>query len=91
MALGEFELIERILRRPQDARRGRVALGGTVARSLDDRQHAVRSRFFEVQGRLRMEQTAQQEWALIERDGAQTRMLWRARAPGFSATTASLQ
>ena len=67
------------------------ALGGTVARSLDDRQHAVRSRFFEVQGRLRMEQTAQQEWALIERDGAQTRMLWRARAPGFSATTASLQ
>lgn len=28
MALGEFELIERILRRPQDAQRGRVALGG---------------------------------------------------------------
>lgn len=28
MALGEFELIERILRRPQDARRDRVVLGG---------------------------------------------------------------
>lgn len=28
MALGEFELIERILRRPQDGQRGRVALGG---------------------------------------------------------------
>lgn len=28
MALGEFELIEQILRRPQDAQRGRVALGG---------------------------------------------------------------
>lgn len=27
MALGEFELIERILRRPQDRQRGRVALG----------------------------------------------------------------
>jgi thiamine-monophosphate kinase len=27
VALGEFELIERILRRPQDARRGRVLLG----------------------------------------------------------------
>lgn len=27
MALGEFELIERILRRPQDAQRGRVLLG----------------------------------------------------------------
>ncbi len=28
MALGEFELIERIFRRPQDAHRGRVTLGG---------------------------------------------------------------
>lgn len=28
MALGEFELIERLFRRPQDAHRGRVALGG---------------------------------------------------------------
>lgn len=28
MALGEFELIERILRRPQDAKRDRVVLGG---------------------------------------------------------------
>lgn len=28
MALGEFELIERILRRPQDAQRDRVVLGG---------------------------------------------------------------
>jgi thiamine-monophosphate kinase len=28
MALGEFDLIEQILRRPQDGRRGRVAMGG---------------------------------------------------------------
>ena len=28
MALGEFDLIERLLRRPQDAQRGRVVLGG---------------------------------------------------------------
>ena len=64
---------------------------GPAGRLLDERQHAVRSRYFEIQGRLRIEQTVQQEWALVEREGLQTRMLWRARAPVPSAAIASLQ
>lgn len=64
---------------------------GPAGRLLDERQHAVRSRYFEIQGRLRIEQTVQQEWALVEREGLQTRMLWRARTPVASAPLPSLQ
>ena len=67
------------------------ALGGSAGRALDERLHAIRSRYFEVHGRLRVEQTVQNEWALVEREGGQTRMLWRARASGFSAAARSLQ
>jgi len=38
-----------------------------------------------------VEQTVQNEWALVEREGGQTRMLWRARASGISAAARSLQ
>ena len=67
------------------------ALGGSAGRALDERLHAIRSRYFEVHGRLRVEQTVQNEWALVEREGGQTRMLWRARASGISAAARSLQ
>lgn len=53
---------------------------GPAGRLLDERQHAIRSRFFEIQGRLRMGSSVQHEWALVEREGGQTRMLWRHRA-----------
>lgn len=53
---------------------------GPAGRLLDERRHAIRSRFFEIQGRLRMGSSVQHEWALVERDGGQTRMLWRHRA-----------
>ena len=53
---------------------------GPAGRLLDERQHAIRSRFFEIQGRLRMGSSVQHEWALVEREAGQTRMLWRHRA-----------
>ena len=68
---------------------------GTAGRQLDERQHAVRSRFFEIHGRLRMAHTVQQETALVEREGAQTRMLWRQRSlampMGSAPAVSSLQ
>jgi general secretion pathway protein K len=67
------------------------ALGGSAGRALDERLHAIRSRYFEVHGRLRVEQTVQDEWALVEREAGLTRMLWRARASGISAAARSLQ
>ena len=64
---------------------------GTAGRMLDERQHSVRTRYFEIHGRLRMDQTVQQEWALVEREGLQTRMVWRTRANAQGVPTPSLQ
>lgn len=54
---------------------------GPAARLLDDRQHSVRSRYFEVQGRMRIGTVVQQETALVQREGSQVRMLWRIHSP----------
>ena len=64
---------------------------GPAGRLLDDRQHAVRSRFFEIQGRLRVGPHIQDEMALVEREGHQVRMVWRARTPQQQIPTGSLQ
>jgi general secretion pathway protein K len=54
---------------------------GSSGRLLDDKQHSVRSRYFEVQGRMRIDNVVQQETALVLREGGQVRMLWRVRSP----------
>ena len=58
----------------------REALGPN-GRLLDEKQHSVQSRYFEVQGRMRIDNVVQQETALVRRDGGQVRMLWRVRSP----------
>jgi general secretion pathway protein K len=54
---------------------------GSSGRLLDDKQHSVQSRYFEVQGRMRIDNVVQQETALVLREGGQVRMLWRVRSP----------
>jgi general secretion pathway protein K len=54
---------------------------GASGRLLNDKQHSVQSRYFEVQGRMRIDNVVQQETALVRRDGSQVRMLWRVRSP----------
>ncbi len=54
---------------------------GFSGRLLDDKQHSVQSRYFEVQGRMRIDNVVQQETALVQREGGQVRMLWRMRSP----------
>ena len=54
---------------------------GPSGRLLDDKQHSVQSRYFEVQGRMRIDNVVQQETALVQREGGQVRMLWRVRSP----------
>ena len=56
---------------------------GPAGRLLDERQHAIRSRFFEIQGRLRMGSSVQHEWALVEREGFAALVL-RLRAEGIT-------
>ena len=54
---------------------------GPAGRLLDEKQHSVQSRYFEVQGRMRIDNVVQQETALVRREGNQVRMLWRVRSP----------
>ncbi len=53
--------------------------GGTVGRIRAGR-HSVASRFFEVRGRLRLEQTLIEERSLLQRDGVDIQTKWRDRA-----------
>jgi len=85
------QLVLRRSQKPWESLQEAAQAMGAAGRQLDDRQHAVRSRFFEVHGRLRIEQQVQDEVALVERDGLRVRMLWRVRAQQAPVQTVSLQ
>ena len=53
-------------------------LGQTTA-PLNDAQHSVNSRFFEVQGRLRLDQAVVEEHSVVQRNGMDVKTLWRDR------------
>jgi len=57
----------------------RLAMGPAGA-ELQESQHSVQSRYFEVLGRMRIDNVVQQDRALVKRDGAQVTMLWRVRS-----------
>ncbi len=55
---------------------------------LLDAQHSVQTRFFEIAGRLRVDQTLVQERSVVQREGLQVKTLWRDHGPtGFFAAT----
>ncbi|MCE2782115.1 type II secretion system minor pseudopilin GspK [Limnohabitans sp.] len=54
---------------------------GPSGRLLDEQMHSVRSRYFEVHGRMRIDNVVQQERALVRRESSQVRMLWRIQSP----------
>lgn len=71
---------------------------GDVAKLLGDRpgqivdgQHSVASRFFEVRGRLRLDQTTVQERSVVQRDGLDVKALWRDRGVAEANPKPSLQ
>jgi general secretion pathway protein K len=61
-----------------------------IAGELADTQHGVNSRFFEVQGKLRIEQTVVEERSVVQREGLNVRTLWRERG-AQGVQTANLQ
>ena len=63
-------------------------MGGTEGK-FSDAQHAVATRFFEVTGQLRLEQTLVQERSVLQRDGLQVRTLWRDRGVVISPPPAT--
>lgn len=52
---------------------------GPMTVPLDDTQHSISSRFFEVQGRLRLDQAVVEELSVVQREGLDVRTLWRDR------------
>ncbi len=52
---------------------------GERGRDINDSLHSVTSRYFEVVGRLRLDQTVVSERSLVQRDGLAVRALWRER------------
>ena len=58
--------------------------------ALNPTQVSVATRFFEVQGRLRMEQLLVEEHSLLQRNGMEVNTLWRERAVPEPATPARL-
>ena len=63
-------------------------IGGTEVK-FNDAQHAVATRFFEVTGQLRLDQTLVQERSVLQRDGLQVRTLWRDRGVVISPPPAT--
>ena len=63
-------------------------MGGTEGK-FSDAQHAVATRFFEVTGQLRLDQTLVQERSVLQRDGLQVRTLWRDRGVVISPPPAT--
>jgi general secretion pathway protein K len=63
-----------------------------IANQFNSGEHSISTRYFEVRGRLRLENTIVQERSLVQRDGLNVKTLWRERAtlPPFEAQ-ASLQ
>jgi general secretion pathway protein K len=57
----------------------RLALGPAGA-ALQESRHSVHSRYFEVLGRMRIDNVVQQDRALVKREGSQVNMLWRLRS-----------
>lgn len=58
-----------------------TAVTGELKVPLNQAQHGVGSRFFEVRGRLRLDQTVVEEHSLVQRDALDVKTLWRDRGP----------
>lgn len=54
----------------------------TLAGQLAESQHGTRSRFFEVRGRLRLDDAVVEERSLVLRDNLDVRVIWRERIAG---------
>ena len=60
---------------------------GQTAVPLNEAQQSVNSRFFEVQGRLRLDQTVVEEHSVVRRDGLDVKTLWRDRGASGRQTS----
>lgn len=52
---------------------------GNTGAQFSEMLHSVSSRFFEIRGQLRLDETVVQEQSLVQRDGMDVKTLWRKR------------
>ena len=62
---------------------------GNATVLLNETQHSVATRFFEVRGQLQVNQTTVQEFSVVQREGQDVKVLWRRR--GATRLPAPLQ
>jgi general secretion pathway protein K len=62
-----------------DSLQDAIKVSGKEASEFSEAQHSVSTRFFEVHGQLRVEQTTVQEISLVQRDGLDVKTLRRQR------------
>lgn len=67
-----------------DLRNAIDRIPGTSDKTITSQSHDVRSRFFEVHTRLRLDDTLIEEHALVQRNGLSTLVRWRERVPSSS-------
>ena len=60
---------------------------GQMTVPLNEAQQSVNSRFFEVQGRLRLDQAVVEEHSVVQRDGLEVKTLWRDRGASGRQTS----
>ncbi|CAN5917885.1 type II secretion system minor pseudopilin GspK [soil metagenome] len=53
-----------------------------VSAELNVVEHSINTRFFEVEGRLRIDRTWVEEHSLLQRDGVEVKLVWRERGAG---------
>jgi general secretion pathway protein K len=85
------QLVARRNQRPWNSLQEAAEALGPLGRTLDHNLHAVSSRYFEIRGRIRIDDVVQEELALVQRDGLQVRMLWRQALPLEKRQTPLLQ
>ena len=80
-ASGARQLVARRSQRPWNTLQEAAEALGPLGRMLDHSQHAVSSQYFEIHGRIRIDDLVQEELALVQREGQQVRMVWRRALP----------
>lgn len=81
------QLVARRKQKPWTSLQEAAQTLGPLGRQIDQNLHSVSSRFFEIRGRIRIDNVAQEELALVERDGQQVRMHWRLSVPAQKRQT----
>jgi len=79
LAQAQLLVSERADRPFRDLPGAQARVPGATSETVNSQQHDVRSRFFEVRVRLRLDDTVTEEHSLVVRNGLNVNVRWRER------------